>query len=90
MIHFLSIQHEAHLSDADMRDGFSTLFAVKQPAKKGLYDPKAYCLEYLLQVNVLNELSNNQELVQQSSPYVYRKSEDPLDLDLKKVPYSIQ
>ena len=84
-----SIQNEAQLSAADMIDGFSTLFAVKLPEQKGLYDSKAYPLEYLLQVNVLNYLSNNHAPVQQVSPYVYLKSEDPMDVDLKKVPYSI-
>ena len=84
-----SIQNEGQLSDADMFDGFSTLFAVKLPEQKGMYDSKAYPLEYLLQVNVLNYLSNNQEPVQQSSPYVYLKSEDPMDVDLKKVSYPI-
>jgi len=85
-----TIQNEAQLSEADMRDGFSTLFAVKRPEQKGFYDSKAYPLEYLLQVNVLTYLSNTQEPVQQSSPYVYLKSEDPLDVDLKKVPYPIR
>ncbi len=84
-----SIQNATELSEADMRDGFSTLFAVKQPDQKGLYDPKAYPLEYLLRDNVLSYLSNNQEPVQELSPYVYLKSEDPEQLDLKKVPYPI-
>jgi hypothetical protein len=84
-----TIQNEGHLSEVDMLDGFSTLFAVKLPEQKGMYDSKAYPLEYLLQVNVLNYLSNNQEPVQQSSPYVYLKSEDALDVDLRKVPYPI-
>ena len=87
IIHFLSFQNEAQLSEADMRDGFSTLFAVKLQDQKGVYDPKAYPLEYLLQVNVLNSLSRNQEPAQQPSPYVYLKSEDHLDLNLKKVAY---
>ena len=82
-----TIQNEAQLSDADLRDGFSTLFAAKLPGEKALYDPKAYPLEYLLQVNVLNSLSRNHEPVQQTQPYVYLKSEDPLDLNLKKVGY---
>ena len=83
------IQNEAQLSEADMRDGFSTLFAVKLPDQKGLYDSKAYPLEYLLRGYVLNYLSTNQEPAQQSRPYVYLKSEDPMDLDLKQVPYPI-
>ena len=36
MIHFRSIQHEAPLSEADMRDGFSTLFSGKHPEQKRL------------------------------------------------------
>ncbi len=44
-----------------MRDGFSTLFAVKHPDHKGFYDSKTYPLEYLRQVNVLTYLSNTQE-----------------------------
>ncbi len=55
-------------------------------SKKGFYDSKTYPLEYLRQVNVLTYLSNTQESVQQSSPYVYLKSDDPKQCDLKKVP----
>ena len=85
-----SIQNEARLLDADIIDGFSTLFAVKLPEQKGLYDPKAYPLEYLLQVKVLNYLSSNHASVQHSSPFVYLKAENPMDVDLKKVPYPIK
>jgi len=42
MIHFRSIQHETPLSEADMCDGFSTLFAVKHPEQKGFNDSKTY------------------------------------------------
>ena len=83
------IQNEMQLSEADMLDGFSTLFALKRPDEKGLYDQKVYPLEYLLQVKVLNHFSSNQMPVQQSSPWVYLKSEDPTYGDLKKVPYPI-
>jgi len=85
-----TIQNEAQLSAEDMIDGFSTLFAVKLPEQKGLYDSQAYPLEYLLQVNVLNYLSNTHAPVQRVSPYVYLKSEDPMDIDLKKVSYPIK
>ena len=40
-------------------------------------------------MKVLKYLSNMQEPVQHAVPYVYLKSEDPNQLDLKKVPYPI-
>ena len=82
-----TIQNEAELSKPDLWDGFSTLFAVKLPGQKGFYDPRAYPLEYLLQVNILSYISKNQEAVQLTVPYVYLKSEDPNQLSLKKIPY---
>ena len=83
----LSIQNEAQLSKADMLDGYSTLFAVKLPGKQSVYHSKPLPLEYLLHANVVNLFSKNQKPVLLSSPFVYLESEDPMDLNLKKVSY---
>lgn len=71
-----------------MLHGYLIFFAVKGPNQKGVYDPIAYPLEYPLHMNVLNKLSNTQELVQHAVPYVYPKSDDPNPLDIK-VPYAV-
>lgn len=84
-----TIENEQALSDQDIVDGYSTLFAVKFPTHYGHYDSKPYPLEFLLQEKVVKPLLGEKERATPSIPFVFLQSEDPAITDLKPIPYPI-
>jgi hypothetical protein len=68
-----SIAENQHaLSKRDLVDGFSTLFAMKLPGRRGGYDSSPWPLEQLFARFVFDVgLSSNEIAFEQSEPYVY-------------------
>jgi hypothetical protein len=82
-----TIENEQALSNQDIVDGYSTLFAVKYPKQNGYYDPKPYPIEFLLQEKVVKPLLGKKESATPSAPFVFLQSEDPTIKELKPIPY---
>jgi hypothetical protein len=82
-----TIENEQALTNQDIVDGYSTLFAVKYPKHNGYYDPKPYPIEFLLQDKVVKPLLGKKESATPSAPFVFLQSEDPTIKELKPIPY---
>jgi hypothetical protein len=84
-----TIENEQTVSNQDIVDGYSTLFAVKFPKQFGHYDPKPYPIEYLLREKVVKPLLGETGSAPPSAPFVFLQSEDPTIQDLHSIPYPI-
>jgi hypothetical protein len=81
-----TLENQLTLTNQDLVDGFSTLFAMKLPGKQGGYDASPWPLEQLFAKFAFEAgLSPTNFLPEKSEPYVYLTAGD--DNEFIRIPY---